>query len=58
MKGVDEIFSSLNPKVVATVIIAKDNRVVANFGLSQPSLAEDGPKIEAAIGAVLEKAKP
>jgi hypothetical protein len=46
---------NLNPKVQATVIIAKDNRVVANFALETPDLADDAPKITAAISAALEK---
>jgi hypothetical protein len=45
---------NLNPKVVVTVIIAKNNRVVANFGLTQPSVADDAPLITASIANVLE----
>jgi hypothetical protein len=43
----------LNRKVLVTVIIAKDNRVVANFALAQPSVTDDAPKIAAAITAAL-----
>jgi hypothetical protein len=45
---------NLNPKVIATVIIAKDSRVVANFALTQPSLADDAPLITAAITKALK----
>ncbi len=39
----------LNRKVQLTVLVAKDNKVTANFALVQPSLQADGPKIAAAI---------
>ena len=44
---------NLNPQILVTVIVAKDNRVLANFALDQPSLDEDAPKIAAAIAAAL-----
>jgi hypothetical protein len=47
---------SLNRKVVVTVIVAKDNRVVANFALSQPTL-DDAPKIAEAVAAALGGSK-
>ena len=46
---------SLNPKVQVTVIVAKDNRVVANFALETPSVADDAAKIAEAINAALGK---
>jgi hypothetical protein len=49
---------NLSRKVVATVIIAKDNRVVANFALNAPNLDEDPQKISSAIAATLGSAKP
>jgi len=49
---------NLNRKVLVTVIVAKDNRVVANFALAQPSLADDAPKIAEAIAAALGGSKP
>lgn len=39
----------LNRKVTVTVLVAKDNKVTANFALVQPSLQADGPKIAEAI---------
>jgi hypothetical protein len=45
---------NLNPKVIATVIVAKNNRVIANFALTQPNLAEDAPAITAAIAKALK----
>ena len=44
----------LNPKVIVTVIIAKDNHVVANFALTQPDLAHDASPITAAIAKTLK----
>jgi len=41
----------LNRKVQLTVLVAKDNKVTANFALVQPSVAADGPKIAEAIAA-------
>ena len=49
---------NLSRKVVATIIIAKDNRVVANFALNAPNLDDDAKKISAAIAAALGSAKP
>ncbi len=46
---------NLNSKVIATVVIAKKGRVVANFALTQPSPSDDAPKIAAAISTALEK---
>jgi hypothetical protein len=43
----------LNRKVALTVLVAKDNRVTANFSLVQPSVQADAPKIAAAIVDVL-----
>jgi hypothetical protein len=48
----------LNRKVAVTVLIAKENKVIANFALVQPSLAADGPKIAAAIAAACGKPSP
>jgi hypothetical protein len=45
---------NLSRKVVATIIIAKDNRVVANFALNAPNLDDDPKKISAAIAAALK----
>ncbi|MFO0906242.1 MAG: hypothetical protein U0939_24760 [Pirellulales bacterium] len=42
----------LNRKVMLTILVAKDNRVAANFALIQPSLQVDLPKILAAVVAV------
>ena len=44
----------LNPKVVVTVIVAMDNRVVSNFTFVQPT-PDDAPSIAEAIKAVLAK---
>jgi hypothetical protein len=44
---------NLNPKVIVTVIIAKDNRVIANFALTQPNLTDDAPIITSAIANAL-----
>jgi hypothetical protein len=43
----------LNREVSLTVLVAKDNKVTANFALVQPSVQADGPKILEAIVAVL-----
>lgn len=39
----------LNRKVTVTVLVAKDDKVTANFALIQPSVAADSPKIIEAI---------
>jgi hypothetical protein len=39
----------LNRNVSLTVLVAKDNRVTANFALVQPSVQADGPKILKAV---------
>jgi len=41
----------LNRKVTVTVLVAKDNKITANFALVQPSLQADGPKIAQAIAS-------
>jgi hypothetical protein len=47
----------LNRKVQVTALVAKDNKVTANFALVQPSVQADGPKIaEAIVAAVGGKA--
>jgi hypothetical protein len=43
---------NLNRNVVVTIIVAKDNRVLANFALAQPML-DDASKITEAIAASL-----
>jgi hypothetical protein len=43
----------LNRKMSLTVLVAKDNRVTANFALVQPSVAADAPEIGHAIVKVL-----
>jgi hypothetical protein len=48
----------LSSKVMVTVIVAKNNRVVANFALTQPNVAEDAKAIAAAITAALDKPNP
>jgi hypothetical protein len=45
---------NLNPKVTVTVIVAKGNRIVANFAFTQPNVADDAPLITAAISKVLK----
>jgi hypothetical protein len=45
----------LSRKVAVTVIVAKENRVVANFALVQASVTDDAPKIAEAIAAALGK---
>jgi hypothetical protein len=47
----------LNRKVTVTVLVAKDNRVTANFALVQPSVQADAPKIAQAVVAVLGEKK-
>jgi hypothetical protein len=47
----------LNRKVQVTVLVAKDNKVAANFALVQPSVAADAPKIAAAIVAAVGSGK-
>jgi len=49
---------NLNPKVVVTVVVAKNDRVVANFALTQPNIADDAPRIAAAVAAALGKPTP
>jgi len=49
---------NLSSKVIVTVIVARNNRVVANFALTQPSVTDDAPAIAAAISAALEKPAP
>ncbi len=39
----------LNRNVTLTILVAKDNKVTANFALVQPSIQADGPKILKAI---------
>ncbi len=46
----------LNRKVALTVLVAKDNKVTANFALIQPALT-DGPKILAEVAKLID-AKP
>lgn len=48
----------LNRNVAVTVLVVKENRVTANFALIQPSLNVDGPKIAAAIAAVVGRPAP
>lgn len=48
---------NLNRQVQVTVIIAKDNRVTANFALTMPSRDDDLPKIIAAIEQTLAAGK-
>jgi len=45
---------NLNPKVVVTVIIAKNNRVAANLALTNPNLTDDASLISAAIANLLK----
>lgn len=44
----------LNSRIIVTVIIAKNNRVVANFALTQPDPTHDLPRITAAITDALK----
>lgn len=48
----------LSPKVIVTVIVARNNRVLANFALTQPDVAGDAATIAAAISAALDKQNP
>ncbi|MEQ8790783.1 MAG: hypothetical protein RIC55_31080 [Pirellulaceae bacterium] len=47
----------LNRKVAVTVLVAKDNRVTANFALVQPSVQADAPKVAQAVVEVLGEKK-
>jgi hypothetical protein len=47
----------LNRKVALTVLVAKDNRVTANFALIQPALT-DGPKILAEVAKLIGAEPP
>jgi hypothetical protein len=47
----------LNRSVAMTILIAKDNKVVNNFVLTQPNLT-DAPKILGSLAAALDKPKP
>lgn len=49
---------NLSSKVIVTVIVAKNNRVVANFALTQPNVTDDANAIAAAISAALDKSNP
>jgi hypothetical protein len=46
---------NLSSKVVATVIVAQDNRVVANFAFTQPTPDDAGPIVEAIKSAAQPK---
>jgi len=48
----------LNRKVTLTVLVAKENKVTANFALVQPSLQADAPKIAAAVADALGVKRP
>jgi hypothetical protein len=48
----------LNRHVAVTILVVKENRVTANFALIQPSMNVDGPKIAAAIAAVVGRPAP
>lgn len=48
----------LNRKMTLTVLVAKDNKVTANFPLIQPSVQADAPKIAAAIAQALGQKPP
>jgi len=48
----------LNRKVQLTVLVAKDNKVTANFALVQPSAESDAPKIAEAIAAAVGAKAP
>jgi hypothetical protein len=43
----------LNRKMTLTVLVAKENKVTANFALVQPSAQADAPKVAAAVAEVL-----
>lgn len=47
----------LNDKVAITVLVAKDNKVIANFALSDPN-ANDSRKVIAAVAKMLGKDPP
>jgi hypothetical protein len=47
----------LNRKVALTILIAKDNQVVANFAIVQPN-ETDAPKVLAGVGKLLGKPVP
>jgi hypothetical protein len=47
----------LNKKCLLTILVAKDNRVTANFALVQPGIA-DAPKVLAEIGKVIGDTMP
>lgn len=47
----------LNRKVALTILIAKDNKVVANFAIVQPN-ETDAPKVLAVVGKLLGKPGP
>jgi hypothetical protein len=47
----------LNDKVQITVLVAKDNKVVANFALTDPN-ANDSGRVIAAIAKMLGKEPP
>lgn len=47
----------LNRNVAMTILIAKDNKVVDNFVLTQPNLT-DAPKILGSLATALDKPKP
>jgi hypothetical protein len=47
----------LNRKVALTILVAKDNKVSANFALVQPSIQADAPKIAKALHAALGEDK-
>lgn len=47
----------LNDKVQITILVCKDNKVVANFALSDPN-GTDAPKVIAAVAKVLGKEPP
>lgn len=48
----------LNRNVMLTIVVAKENRVTANFALVQPSIQADLPKILQAIADVVGGAPP
>lgn len=48
----------LNRNVTLTVLVGTQGKVTGNFAMGQPSLAQDGPKILAAIAKVLGEKPP
>ncbi len=48
----------LNRNVAMTILIAKDNKVVANFALVQPSIQADGMKVATEIAKLMEVEPP